>query len=151
MSTTKACRARLHELIQEWFAAPDPAYAVPIAATNIIGYFTTPKERSASPNWIIVHTIHTSSQSFTLGGAEQPALFGILLASRLSKGDDAELSRELAEAWLDDAEEMLLTLLTETDEELWNDIIISSAPQRDADPILRGLFRSSHLLIEMEK
>ncbi len=152
MATQKNTRQALHTLIDEWFANADAEFTIPIAPENIIGYMTTPSESSASPNWCILASVGSGGQPLVVGDSEEPGRFAILLFSRMDKGDNAETSREAAEDWLDDAEEMLIrNLLSSVNTTDWHEIRIAGHPRRDPDKRHWGSFRTSLIPIEIDK
>ncbi len=152
MPTQKNTRQTLHALIVDWFANADAEFTVPITPENIIGYMTTPSESSASPNWCILASLGSSGKPLVVDDSEEPGRFAILLFSRLDKGDNAETSREAAEDWLDDAEELLIrNLLASVNTIDWYEIRIAGHPRRDPDKKYWGAFRTSLIPIEIDK
>lgn len=152
-ATTKQCREALHALVKEWFLSGSVPveFSCPISQENILGYLTTPAETAVSPNFLIVHTINSTTRAFVVGGEEQPAKLGILLACRLDKAQaTAEASRKTAEDWLDDAEEYLLRQLAASEGDDWHSLE-ASAPARDANRTMYGKFRTSNIVINVEK
>ena len=116
---------------------------------NIKDFLTPPGDSSASPNWCIIRVLHTSSQNFVAGGSEQPAHLAIMLFSHLG-GDDA--SREAAERWLNDAEEMLCERVVNSKKtEYWHRITLPTPPRRDADYKFWGQYRTSLIPLNVEK
>jgi hypothetical protein len=151
MATTNQCQVHLGQLLTVWFANADAAFNVPIDSDNIRLYNTTPTETSVSPNWCILAVANTVSQPFVASGREYDTRIVILLYSRLSKGDDAEASREAAERWINDAEEMLIENLAELgDTDFWHDIEVHP-PRRDADRMFWRNFRTSQIVVDLDK
>ena len=150
--TTKKARQAVHALIQEWFlpANVPPEFDCPIAQENIVGYFTQPLETADSPNWIILYSTHSLTSGVSLGGDIQNAQLGILLACSLSKGANAEASREAAENWLDDAEEYILQRLAQSKTADWRELR-AVTPKRDKWRTMWRRFRTSDILLFVEK
>ena len=152
MANQKDTRQTLHALIVDWFANADAEFNVPIAPANIIQYMTTPGDSSASPNWCILASLGSGGQPLVGDDSEEPGRFAILLFSRLDKGSGAEASREAAEDWLDDAEEMLVrNLLASVNTDAWLAIDLIGRPIRDLDQKYWGAFRTSQIRIEIDK
>ena len=149
MATTNECQIAVMALVKSWFASPDPGFTVPIAQGNILDYSTTPGESSESPNWIIGRVVATQARSEVFDHTDLPARMSITLFSSL---DGAEASREAAERWINDAEELLVKKLAEveaTDD--WYEIAIIGNPRRDAHRIFHGSHRTSDIVIEIDK
>jgi hypothetical protein len=149
MATTTGCQIALGVLVKQWFASPEAGFTVPIAEANIKDYSTTPTESSSSPNWIIIRAVATRPDSEVFDHTDLPARFAITLFSRVDK---TEASREAAERWINDAEEMLIKKLFEvgaTDD--WNEIAIVGSPRRDAHRMFHGSHRTSDVTIDVDK
>lgn len=149
MSTNKGVRQALHQRILTWFAAPDPEFTVPISPDNIKRFATAPDDESVSPNWIIISTLSARLESMVTGDSITNPRLAIWLLSRL--GTD-EASKEASLDWIDDAEEWTLTKLDDEVNQLyWVDIKIIGNPRRDSDPFYHGRYRTSMILVEIEK
>jgi len=150
--TTNQCQVFLAQQIVTWFTNADAAFTVPIAAGNIKDYNTTPDEQSTSPNWCIVATVNTISDAFVAGGDRFPTRLVILLFSKLSKGADAEASREAAERWMNDAEEMLMMNLANIGvTDYWYEITTPAPPRRDGDRMFWRNYRTSQIVVDIDK
>ncbi len=148
MSTTKIARLALHELIIGWFRTPDAGYTCPIYEDNIINVLAAPEDDSESPNWIFLQTVGTLPVDFVTGDDEPIARMSLLLASR---HDGSLNSQQIAQSWIDDAEElMVMNLSRSTDTANWIRIRFPTWPRRDIDRDLYGRYKSSHILIEVE-
>ncbi|MCA9928429.1 MAG: hypothetical protein KC419_08130 [Anaerolineales bacterium] len=153
MITTNQCQVYLTQLIADWFANADPAFDVPIAAENIKAYNTTPNEQSVSPNWCIVAGVNTISEAFVSAGDRFPARLVILLYARLNKAAaHAEASREAAERWINDAEEMLMQNLAEVDQtDYWYEVTVPIPPRRDPDRLYWRNYRTTQIVVDIDK
>lgn len=149
MATTNDCQTAVMALVKTWFAAPDAEFAVPIAQANILDYSTTPGDSSSSPHWIIGRVLATLTSSEVFDHVDLPPRMAITLFSAM---DETETSREAAERWINDAEEMLLKKLQEvgaTDD--WYEIKIVGNPRRDVHRRYHGSHRTSDIVIEIDK
>ena len=149
MATTNDCQVALGALVVGWFANADARYTVPIDAGNIKDYSTTPDDSSSSPNWCILRVLQTKPDSEVFDHTDLPGRLVITLFSAL--GED-EASKEAAERWINDAEEMLVENLYnvgQTDD--WYEIAIIGNPKRDAHRFFYGKYRTSDIVIEIDK
>ena len=158
MSTTKETRRILHAWIAALFATPPAEFDVPIESSSIKRYLTMPPELSNDPNWMSVATVHSLTDAMVVGGDEDLAVFHIMLVSRIDQTDieaDAEASRELAEDWIDDAEQMIVEAVSKAhksnDSDDWQDIYISSLPVRDRDGRYFKQYRTSQFTVTIER
>lgn len=153
MATTKEIQALIGSYLPDWFAdAADDGFDVPIDNSQIKAYLTSPDENASSPNWCILGGIHTKPESFVMGGMNEESVFAILLFSRISAGDDAEASRAAAEAWITDAEEMVVTKLANHRpvRGYFGEINVRP-PGRDKMKHYWGKFRTSQIIFTVEK
>jgi hypothetical protein len=149
MATTNDSVLALATLAADWFANAAAKYTVPIDAANIKSYSTTPSESSASPNWCIFRVLHTRPDSEVFDHTDLPGRVAITLFSGLA---ESEASREAAERWLNDAEEMLVEQLAEIGPTAnWFEIAIIGQPRRDAHRMFHGKYRTSDIVIEIDK
>jgi len=149
MATTNDCQEALHALIVSWFAGAAAKYTVPIAAGNIKDYSTTPDDSSASPNWCIIRVLSTRPTSEVFDHTDLPARLVIFLGSRLAED---ETSKEAAERWINDAEEMLVEQLHEIGPTAnWYEVQIVGSPRRDVYRFFHGKYRTSDIVIEIDK
>ena len=110
-------------------------------------YLETAKKEGAKIKGVYVTHSHAD---FVAGGDELPARFAILLLSRYDKS--AEASKEAALDWIDDAEEMLIEqLAASANTDNWYTLRVSGRPRRDVIPQFYGRWRTSQILINMEK
>ena len=156
MSTTKVARHTLHAWISALFANPPAEFNVPIEPSSIKRYLTMPPELSNDPNWVNIATLHSLTEKLTMGGEDNIAVFHIMLISRIAQeGDDMEASHELAEDWIDDAEQMIVEAVSEAhesnDSDDWQNIYISSLPARDIDIRYFKQYRTSQFTITIER
>lgn len=149
MATTNDCQEALHALIVTWFANAAARYTVPIAAGNIKDYSTTPDDSSASPNWCIIRVLATRPDSEVFDQTDLPARLVITLFSRLAED---EASREAAERWINDAEELMVEQLHDVGPTVnWYEVAIVGNPRRDIYQHFHGKYRTSDIVIEIDK
>ena len=149
MATTNSCQIALTTLIKAWFAGANAKYSVPIDAANILGYSTTPGDSSASPHWVIVRVLATRPDSEVFEHTDLPVRMTITLFSGMTQ---TESSREAAERWINDAEEMLVEQLARAEQTAnWKEIAIVGNPRRDVHKRYHGSHRTSDIAIEIEK
>ncbi len=139
MSRTNEVQLDIGSRLPTWFSdagiAMDPAH--------IKAYLTTPNVDSEHPHWCILGVTATTSRTAVLGDTAEPARLMVILFARLAKGDQAEASREAAERWLNDAEEMVVRNLENLESNLlWHEVIVAQ-PRRDAIREWHGLYRTS--------
>ena len=149
MATTNDCQLALATLVTNWFANAAAKYTVPIDAANIKGYSTTPTESSSSPNWCIIRVMGTRPDSEVFSNTDLPGRLTITLFSSMA---ETEASREAAERWINDAEELLVEQLAEVGPTInWYEIAILDQPKRDAHRMFYGKYRTSDIVIEIDK
>ena len=149
MATTNDCQQALATLVASWFAGAAAKYTVPIAAGNILDYSTTPTDSSTSPNWCIIRALATRPSSEVFDHTDLPARLSITLFSRIAED---EPSREAAERWINDAEEMLVEQLYEVEATAnWHSIQVIGNPRRDIHRFFYGKYRTSDITLEVDK
>lgn len=149
MATTNDCQIALGVLVADWFANADVKYTVPIATGNIKDYSTTPSDSSTSPNWCIIRVLATRPDSEVFDHTDLPPRLVITLFSRLAED---EATREAAERWINDAEEMLVEQLYGIGPtENWAEIEIVGNPRRDTHRLFYGKYRTSDIVLEIDK
>lgn len=149
MATTNDCQIALTALVKTWFAVADAKYSVPIDAANILDYSTTPSDTAPSPNWCIVRVLATKPRSEVFDHTDLPPRLVITLFSKM---EQTEASREAAERWINDAEEMLVEQLVRIGRTAdWSDIVVIGNPRRDQHQRYHGSHRTSDIVIEIDK
>lgn len=158
--TLKTARQTLHNQVGNWLANSDAAYTTPTISGNLKRYRTAPAASSASPNWVIVTSAGVRPEEPTDGGSlaggnEIKARLVIILLSRISQDIDAtEATKEAAENWLDDAEEVIVRGLADSvNTAAWHSLEMIGWPRRDIPGLTDGLdgnYRNSQIVVEME-
>ncbi len=153
MATTNQCQIEMSTKIGDWLTNSPVAFDTPFDLANLRAYNSTPDEQANSPNWCIVAVVHTVNDAFVSGGDRFPARLAILLMSRLATDRaDREASREAAERWINDAEEVVMIgLADDAVSSLWSDIEVVKPPMRDPDRKFHQNYRTSMIVVDVDK
>ena len=147
MSTTNEVQEEIGSYLPTWFTNA----GIAMEPAQIKDYLTTPDYESSHPNWCILGVTATTTRTAVLGDSEEPAQFVLILFARLGKGDQAEASREAAERWLNDAEEMVVRNLENLPSNLlWYGVDVRQ-PRRDVIREWHGKYRTSIVPFVVEK
>ncbi len=152
MPTTTAIQAILLTSVKQWFvdAASGGTYICPIHAENVLAYATTPDE-DGEANWCIIAAKPTFYEGHSMESKRLVSRFDIHLFSRFDI--EVEASKEAAEKWLNDAEEMIVLALTEEPNNTTNWFLIrpERAPVRDRIREFWNKYRVSTISVLIRK
>lgn len=146
--TTKTARQALAVLITSWLTSPSAEYDLDDALIDVTNYTTVPDPNGAKPFHVVVGSERATSSSEGVAESDSGTFLYLALFARINTDD--EVTKEVAENWLDDCEEYLTKQMEASrNTNDWTRLQPRSIP-RDRDPTYHKLYRVAYIRIGVD-